>query len=83
MSFGKSSPGLALLPPTLNVYLYRLDTGIPGYNGARHMGCYPFWNGQDLWGVRENAAVDALYFSGQGMDRTLHIPSLRLEMYRL
>lgn len=59
-----------------------LDTGIPGYNGARHMACYPYWNGQDLWGTREDAAVNVLYFSGSGSRRVLHIPSLDLRMQR-
>ncbi|KAI0738330.1 beta-lactamase/transpeptidase-like protein [Daedaleopsis nitida] len=62
---------------------FRLDTGIPGYNGVKHMGCYPYWNGQDLWGVRNNAAVNALYFSGSREDRRLHVPSLSLVLERV
>ncbi|KAI0324709.1 beta-lactamase/transpeptidase-like protein [Cubamyces sp. BRFM 1775] len=61
---------------------FRLDTGIPGYNGKKHMGCYPYWNGQDLWGVRNNAAINALYFSGSGDARRLHVPSLSIVMKR-
>ncbi|KAI1793717.1 beta-lactamase/transpeptidase-like protein [Ganoderma leucocontextum] len=61
---------------------FRIDTGIPGYNGQKHMGCYPYWNGQDLWGTRENAAVNAIYFSGRGEGRLLHIPSLSIAMVR-
>ena len=60
----------------------RVDTGIPGYNGQRHMGCYPYWNGQDLWGVRQNAAVNAIYFSGHLEKRLLHVPSLSITMSR-
>ncbi|KAI0648780.1 beta-lactamase/transpeptidase-like protein [Trametes meyenii] len=60
----------------------RLDTGIPGYNGLKHMGCYPFWNGQDLWGIRNNSAINAIYFTGVGDDRRLHIPSLSLTLRR-
>ncbi|KAI8970736.1 beta-lactamase/transpeptidase-like protein [Trametes punicea] len=62
---------------------FRLDTGIPGYNGLKHMGCYSYWNGQDLWGVRENAAINALYFSGSGATRRLHVPSLGIAMQRV
>ncbi|KAH9917603.1 beta-lactamase/transpeptidase-like protein [Fomitopsis serialis] len=56
----------------------RIDTGIPGYNGMKHTGCYPYWNGQDIWGVRNNAAINAIYLSGEGADRRLHVPSLDL-----
>ncbi|OJT02589.1 hypothetical protein TRAPUB_6853 [Trametes pubescens] len=62
---------------------FRLDTGIPGYNGHKRMGCYPYWNGQDLWGVRNNAAINALYFKGDGEGRRLHVPSLGLVMQRI
>ncbi|KAL1941017.1 hypothetical protein VTO73DRAFT_7653 [Trametes versicolor] len=61
---------------------FRLDTGIAGYNGVKHMGCYPYWNGQDMWGVREGAAINALYFTGAGDGRRLHIPSLSLVLRR-
>ena len=55
----------------------RLDTGIPGYNGKIHMGCYPFWNGQDLWGLRNGAPVNLMYFTtGKDGRRTMHFPSL-------
>ena len=63
------------------VYL-RIDTGIPGYNGEKHMGCYPYWNGQDLWGVRNNAAINAIYFTGSGDDRRLHVPSVSVVLKR-
>ena len=61
----------------------RLDTGIPFYNGKKHMGCYPFWNGQDLWGLRNNAPINLLYFSGDGKERVLHVPSVDVEMKRV
>ncbi|KAJ3552290.1 hypothetical protein NM688_g4225 [Phlebia brevispora] len=61
---------------------FRLDTGIPFYNGQRHMGCYPYWNGQDLWGMRNNAPINQLYFSGSGKERTLHYPSAEVAMTR-
>ena len=61
----------------------RIDTGIPGYNGVKHMGCYPYWNGQDLWGVKNNAAVNAIFFGGSGDERRLHVPSLALTMKRV
>lgn len=63
------------------VYL-RIDTGIPGYNGEKHMGCYPYWNGQDLWGIRNNAAINAIYFTGSGEGRRLHVPALSLVLKR-
>lgn len=62
---------------------HSIDTGIPGYNGQKHMGCYPYWNGQDLWGVKNNAAVNAIFFGGSGDERRLHVPSLALTMKRV
>ena len=61
----------------------RLDTGMAGYNGLKHMGCYPYWNGQDNWGIRNNAAINAIYFTGEGDDRRLHVPSLSLVLKRV
>ncbi|KAM5544672.1 hypothetical protein V8D89_001570 [Ganoderma adspersum] len=61
----------------------RIDTGLPGYNGKKHMGCYPYWNGQDIWGVRNGAAINAIYFTGSGEDRRLHVPSLSLVLKRV
>ncbi|KAI0367130.1 beta-lactamase/transpeptidase-like protein [Pilatotrama ljubarskyi] len=72
--------GRLALRPTGRRDEFRLDTGIPGYNEQKHMGCYPYWNGQDLWGVRNNAAINALYFRGEGKERRLHVPSLDLTM---
>lgn len=54
----------------------RVDTGILGYNGMKHMGCYPYWNGQELWGMRKNAAINAIYFTGSGVEWRLHVNSL-------
>ncbi|KAI0663850.1 beta-lactamase/transpeptidase-like protein [Cubamyces menziesii] len=61
----------------------RLDTGMAGYNGLKHMGCYPYWNGQDNWGIRNNAAINAIYFTGEGDDRRLYVPSLSLVLKRV
>ncbi|GBE82561.1 hypothetical protein SCP_0409450 [Sparassis crispa] len=61
----------------------RLDTGIPGYNGLKHMGCYPYWNGQDLWGVRNNAPINVIYFRGPSANRTLHVPAADIIMTRV
>src|ERR1700734_614264 len=66
-SLGVSTFAIAVLLPIryrLIVRHSRIDTGIPGYNGVKHMGCYPYWNGQDLWGLRNNAPVNLLYFTG-------------------
>ncbi|PIL32219.1 hypothetical protein GSI_05464 [Ganoderma sinense ZZ0214-1] len=60
----------------------RVDTGLPGYNGKKHMGCYPYWNGQDIWGVRNGAAINAIYFTGSGEERRLHVPALSLVLKR-
>ncbi|KAJ7655652.1 beta-lactamase/transpeptidase-like protein [Mycena polygramma] len=63
---------------------FRLDIGLPGYNGQKHMGCYPYWAGLDVWGMRNGAALHAIYFSGdQGQERHLHVPALGIEMMRL
>lgn len=62
--------------------MFRLDTGIPGYNGKVHMGCYPYWNGQDLWGLRNDAPLNLLYFDGAGSARAMHVPSADVIMRR-
>ncbi|KAI0079040.1 beta-lactamase/transpeptidase-like protein [Panus rudis PR-1116 ss-1] len=77
------APGRLALRWTRRTDEFRIDTGIPGYNGQKHMGCYPYWNGQDLWGVRNNAAINAIYFTGSGRDRKLHVPSLSLVLERI
>jgi len=46
------------------------------------MGCLPYWNGQDFWGMRDGAAVNIIYFSGREKSRELHIPSLDIVMHR-
>ncbi|EJF61945.1 beta-lactamase/transpeptidase-like protein [Dichomitus squalens LYAD-421 SS1] len=76
------APGRLALRSSQRRDEFRIDTGIPGYNGQKHMGCYPYWNGQDLWGVRQNAAVNAIYFSGDREGRLLHVPSLSIAMTR-
>ncbi len=60
----------------------RLDFGIPFYNGQKHMGCYVYWNGQDIWGSRNNAPINLLYFTDSGNDRVLHYPSADIIMRR-
>ncbi|KAJ7099466.1 beta-lactamase/transpeptidase-like protein [Mycena belliarum] len=62
---------------------FRLDIGLPYYNGKRHMGCYPYWAGLDVWGMRSGAALNAIFFSGNGSARRLHVPALGVEMARL
>ncbi|PSR83958.1 hypothetical protein PHLCEN_2v5562 [Hermanssonia centrifuga] len=61
---------------------FRLDFGIPFYNGQKHMGCYVYWNGQDIWGLRNNAPINLLYFTDSGNDRVLHYPSADVIMRR-
>jgi len=63
---------------------FRVDTGIPGYNGLKHMACYPYWNGQDLWGVRNGAAVNVVVFDGVDGEggRRMWVPSLGVTLRR-
>ncbi|TBU39968.1 beta-lactamase/transpeptidase-like protein [Dichomitus squalens] len=77
------APGRLALRSSMRRDELRIDTGLPGYNGKKHMGCYPYWNGQDIWGLRNNAAINAIYFTGSGNDRRLHVPSLSLVLKRV
>ncbi|KAJ7840750.1 beta-lactamase/transpeptidase-like protein [Mycena leptocephala] len=61
---------------------FRLDIGIPFYNGKIHLGCYPYWVGMDLWGMRDGSALNAIAFSGDGSARQLHVPAVGVEMLR-
>ncbi|TCD61213.1 hypothetical protein EIP91_008782 [Steccherinum ochraceum] len=61
---------------------FRIDTGMADFNGAKHIGCYSYWVGQDLWGVRDGAAINVLYFTGDEAMRQLHVPSLSMTMSR-
>ena len=65
-----------------DVDLTRLDIGIPLLNGKRSSGCFPYWVTMDNWGLRNNAPINAIYFSGSNDDRRLHVPSLSLVMER-
>ena len=60
----------------------RVDIGEPPLNGKRHAGCMPYWTELDEWGMRNNAAINAIYFSGTGRERKLHVPSLSVVMTR-
>ncbi|TBU57475.1 beta-lactamase/transpeptidase-like protein [Dichomitus squalens] len=62
---------------------FRLDIGLPLYNGKRHTACFPYWVGQDSWGLRDNAPINAIYFTSSGEGRRLHIPSLSMVMERM
>ncbi|KAJ7719296.1 hypothetical protein B0H16DRAFT_1739488 [Mycena metata] len=61
---------------------FRLDIGIPFYNSKIHMGCYPYWVGMDLWGMRDGHALNAMEFSAEGTGRRLHLPAIGVEMIR-
>ncbi|KAJ6572103.1 beta-lactamase/transpeptidase-like protein [Mycena capillaripes] len=63
--------------------MFRLDIGIPFYNGKIHMGCYPYWVGMDLWGMRDGNALNAIEFSGDKLGRQLHVPSVGVDMFRV
>ncbi|KAJ3810422.1 beta-lactamase/transpeptidase-like protein [Lentinula aff. lateritia] len=54
---------------------FRIDVGIPFYNGKHHMGCYPYWAGLDTWGQHNKASLNVIYFSGNAQSRRLHVPS--------
>jgi hypothetical protein len=68
--------------PSSHFFSLRLDIGIPFYNGKIHMGCYPYWVGMDLWGMRDGSALNAIAFSGDGSARQLHVPAVGVEMLR-
>ncbi|TCD62579.1 hypothetical protein EIP91_006729 [Steccherinum ochraceum] len=76
---------------------FRVDTGFPvfshgdengdgksrfeGYNGEVHMGCYPYWNGQDLWGVGpEGASVNVVVLDGEG---AMRVPGVGVVLERV
>ncbi|KAJ7220213.1 beta-lactamase/transpeptidase-like protein [Mycena pura] len=61
---------------------FRLDIGIPFYNGKPHMGCYPYWVGMDLWGMRDGHALNAIEFSGDKPGRQLRVHSVGVNMFR-
>ena len=61
---------------------YRIDVGLAALNGKRHEGCMPYWVTLDEWGMRNNATINAVYFSGAGDERRLHVPSLAVVMTR-
>ncbi|KAJ7496750.1 beta-lactamase/transpeptidase-like protein [Mycena latifolia] len=59
------------------------NIGLPYYNGKKHFGCYAYWAGLDVWGMRNGAAFNSIFFSGNDSDRRLHVPALDVEMVRL
>ncbi|KAJ7725646.1 beta-lactamase/transpeptidase-like protein [Mycena maculata] len=81
---------LAKFGPSVRVALrwmqneeFRLDLGLPFYNGKRHLGCYSYWAGLDAWGMRNGAALNAIYFSGApGSERRLQVPAIDVELAR-
>ncbi|EJD47160.1 beta-lactamase/transpeptidase-like protein [Auricularia subglabra TFB-10046 SS5] len=71
------------LRPTQRAEEFRLDTGIPGYNGKKHMGCYVYWNGIDFWGLRNDAPINLIYFTTRADGtRELHVPSTNTTLTR-
>ncbi|TFK92334.1 beta-lactamase/transpeptidase-like protein [Polyporus arcularius HHB13444] len=61
---------------------FRIDVGIPAYNGKRSMGCFSYWATHDNWPVLNNKPINAIYFTGEGEERVLHVPSLKVAMRR-
>lgn len=75
---------------------FRVDTGFPvfgsnangmnkfeGYNGEVHMGCYPYWNGQDLWGVGPlGASVNVIVFDETGKGE-MRVPAIGAVLERV
>lgn len=77
-----ASPKLAL-SSTYRRDEFRIATGLPGWNGLKHMACYPYWNGEDLWSMKNGAPINLLYFShSSDHRRILHVPSVSVEMRR-
>jgi len=82
--FGGGSRSRVALRSTGRRDELRLDTGTPGYNGLKHMRCYPYWLGQDDWGMRKGAPTNLIYFTGsveswemeQTGVRVLHVPAM-------
>ncbi len=68
--------------PGLDCSVDRLDIGIPRLNGRRHAACASYWELFDNWGLRNNAPINAIYFTGSDDERRLHVPSLSLIMSR-
>ncbi|KAI1794468.1 beta-lactamase/transpeptidase-like protein [Ganoderma leucocontextum] len=62
---------------------FRLDIGIPPLNGRRSTACLPYWVMLDNWGLRNNAPINAIYFTGSNEGRRLHVPSLSLTLTRV
>ncbi|KAJ7503110.1 beta-lactamase/transpeptidase-like protein [Mycena galericulata] len=63
---------------------FRLDIGLPSENGKKHMGCYSYWVLLDAWGMRNGAALNAVFFSGnQVSEKRLHVPAMDIELARL
>ncbi|KAI1794464.1 hypothetical protein LXA43DRAFT_1091979 [Ganoderma leucocontextum] len=61
---------------------FRFDIGLPPLNGTRSTACFPYWVVLDNWGVRNNAPITAIYFTGSN-DGWSHVPSLSLVTTRV
>ncbi|OCH88785.1 beta-lactamase/transpeptidase-like protein [Obba rivulosa] len=77
------TPNRVALRPTERRDELRLDIGDLELNGKKHMGCMPYWNAQDTWGIRNNAPINLLYFTDGSDSRVLHYPSVDVVMRRL
>ena len=55
---------------------------MPEFNGQKHIACYTYWNGQDIWGMRHSAPTNLLYFSESENTRYLHFPAADVRMKR-
>ncbi|KAJ7506556.1 beta-lactamase/transpeptidase-like protein [Mycena galericulata] len=78
-----NSPHRVALRSIIHHEKFRLDVGIPFYNGKMHMGCYPYWVGMDLWGMRNGSALNAIEFTGEHTERQLRVPAADVDMIRL
>lgn len=61
----------------------RVDAGMPGWGGKRHMGCMGKWVNLD-WGMKNSAGVNVVYFaSGEDGEWELRAPAVGVSMRRV
>ena len=62
---------------------HRVACNISGYDGVGHIGCYAYWDGQDLGGVWNNVAINAMVYSTEPAGkRPPYIPPLSFILRR-
>jgi hypothetical protein len=51
--------------------------------GQIHSGCMARWASLDDWGMRRGAGHNLVYFTGNGIDRALHVPAADVTMRKV